>query len=268
MALLKNSLLLELHNKMELLKERIEALIEAARTMLQDVDLPTSFWAEDINTACYTQNRNLINKFVGNTPYIIMRGRKPTIKHLHVFGSKCYILKDNSEHIENFDSKALEAIFLGYSLERTTYRVYVIDHEKVMESMDVTLDDKNYHGTSDSEEKNPLAFENIEEESESEEETIKSETNSGNKSNQEKGKELLLENSPFERCNNSRGVSQETTVKPVNIFKNANSTSKETSHNRRWDREHTPEQIIGDPNAGIRTRSATQYECLYGCFLS
>ena len=87
-------------------------LIEAARTMLQDADLPTSFWAEAINTACYIQNRTLINKSVGNTPYFIMRGRKPTTKHLHVFGSKCYILKDNYEHIGKFDSKALEAIFL------------------------------------------------------------------------------------------------------------------------------------------------------------
>ena len=93
--------------------------------MLQDADLPTSFWAEAINTACYIQNRTLINKYVGNTPYFIMRGRKPTAKHLHVFGSKCYILKDNSEHIGKFDSKALEAIFLGYSLERTAYRVYL-----------------------------------------------------------------------------------------------------------------------------------------------
>ena len=55
-------------------------LIEAARTMLQDADLPTSFWAEAINTTCYTQNRTLINKSVGNTPYFIMRGRKPTCK--------------------------------------------------------------------------------------------------------------------------------------------------------------------------------------------
>ena len=31
--------------------------------------------------------------------------------------------------------------------------------------------------------------------------------------------ELLLENSPFESCNNSGGVSQETTSKPVNNLK-------------------------------------------------
>ena len=134
-----------------------------------------------------------------------MRGRKPTLKHLHVFGSKFYILKDNSEHIGKFDSKAFEAIFLGYSLERTSYRVYVIGHQMVMESMDVTFDDNNYLGTGDSEEKDPLAFENIDEEFESEEESTNSERNSENKVNQEKENELLLVNSSFKSCNNSGG---------------------------------------------------------------
>ncbi|KAL8114400.1 hypothetical protein AgCh_021310 [Apium graveolens] len=32
-------------------------LVEAARTMLQDANLPTSFWEEAVNTAWYTQNR-------------------------------------------------------------------------------------------------------------------------------------------------------------------------------------------------------------------
>ena len=159
--------------------------------MLQDANLPTSFWVEAINTTCYIQNRILINKSVGNTPYFIMRGRKPTTKHLHVFGSKCFIIKDNVEHIGKFDSKAFEAIFLGYSLERTTYKVYVIDHQKVMESVNVTFYDNNYPRTDDSEEKDPFAFENIvdTEESESEEEShlnkesTNSEGNSGNKHN-------------------------------------------------------------------------------------
>ena len=76
-----------------------------------------------------------------------------------MFGSICYILKDNSGNVGKFDSKAFEAIFLGYSLERTTYRVYVIDHQKVMESMNVTFDDKSYPGTDDNEGKDPLEFE-------------------------------------------------------------------------------------------------------------
>ncbi|GKA10776.1 ribonuclease H-like domain-containing protein [Tanacetum coccineum] len=35
-------------------------LIEADRTMLADLKLPTTFWAEAVNTACYVQNRILV----------------------------------------------------------------------------------------------------------------------------------------------------------------------------------------------------------------
>ncbi|GKF09045.1 hypothetical protein Tco_0043269, partial [Tanacetum coccineum] len=43
----------EPHNKMGLLKERIEA----ARTMLADSKLPTMFWTEAVSTACYVLDR-------------------------------------------------------------------------------------------------------------------------------------------------------------------------------------------------------------------
>ena len=35
-----------------------------------------------------------------------------------------------------------------------------------------------------------------------------------------------------------------------------------------WSRDHPFELIIGDPDVGVRTRSATQNECLYSVFLS
>ena len=115
-----------------MVERKNRTLVEAARTLLQDAKLPISFWEEAFNTACYTQNRYLINKAHGKSPYSIMSKSKPTVKHLHVFGSKCYILKDNSEYVGKFDSKVFEAIFLGYSLERTAYKVYVIDQKKIM----------------------------------------------------------------------------------------------------------------------------------------
>ena len=65
--------------------------------------------------------------------------------------------------------------------------------------MDVTFDDNRYPGTDDNEGKDPLAFENVDdnEESESEEEShpneepTNSEGNSGNKDNQEQRKESI-----------------------------------------------------------------------------
>ncbi|GKB87072.1 ribonuclease H-like domain-containing protein, partial [Tanacetum coccineum] len=41
-------------------ERRNMTLIEAARTMLADSKLPTTFWAEAVSTACYVQNRVLV----------------------------------------------------------------------------------------------------------------------------------------------------------------------------------------------------------------
>ena len=39
-------------------------------------------------------------------------------------------------------------------------------------------------------------------------------------------------------------------------------------HARKWTKSHTPDLIIGDPDAGVQTRTATTNECLFHSFLS
>nr|GEZ09692.1 ribonuclease H-like domain-containing protein [Tanacetum cinerariifolium] len=58
---------------------RNRKLIEGARTMLADSKLPTTFWAEAVNTACYVQNRVLVVKPHKKTPYELFLGRTPTL---------------------------------------------------------------------------------------------------------------------------------------------------------------------------------------------
>ncbi|GKE98019.1 putative ribonuclease H-like domain-containing protein, partial [Tanacetum coccineum] len=48
-------------------------LIEAARTMLADSKLPTTFWAKAVSIACYVQNRVLVVKPHNKTPYELFR---------------------------------------------------------------------------------------------------------------------------------------------------------------------------------------------------
>ena len=121
-------------------EKKNRTLVETSKIMLNEAKLPLYFWGKAVNTACYTQNRTLINKYHNKTSYEIMSNKKPTVKYFHVFGAKCFTLKYD-EQLGKFESKAHEGIFLGYSLESKAYRVYVIDHEKVIESMNVTFDD-------------------------------------------------------------------------------------------------------------------------------
>nr|GEW23660.1 hypothetical protein [Tanacetum cinerariifolium] len=67
-------------------------LIEAARTMLADLKLPTTFWAEAVNTACYVQNRVLFIKPHNKTPYELFLGRKPALSFMRPFGCPVTIL--------------------------------------------------------------------------------------------------------------------------------------------------------------------------------
>nr|GEW70337.1 putative ribonuclease H-like domain-containing protein [Tanacetum cinerariifolium] len=60
-------------------KRRNRTLIEAAKTILANAKLPVTFWAEVVNTACYVQNRVLVNKSHNKTSYELFNGRSPAI---------------------------------------------------------------------------------------------------------------------------------------------------------------------------------------------
>nr|GEX86638.1 putative ribonuclease H-like domain-containing protein [Tanacetum cinerariifolium] len=79
-------------------ERRDRTLIEVARTMLADSNLPTTFWAKAVNTACYVQNRVLVVKPHNKTPYELFHGK--------------------------FDGKADEGFFVGYSLNSNAFRVF------------------------------------------------------------------------------------------------------------------------------------------------
>ncbi|GJY54806.1 putative ribonuclease H-like domain-containing protein [Tanacetum coccineum] len=64
-----STVMLELYNNIELLKEKNKTLIEAARIMLADSFLPNTFWAEVVSTACYVLDRVLVTKPHNKTPY-------------------------------------------------------------------------------------------------------------------------------------------------------------------------------------------------------
>ena len=108
--------------------------------MLNFVNLPLYLWAEAMSTACFTQNRSIINRRLNMTPYEAMNGRKPTISFLHVFGCRCFI-KNNRDQLTKFQPKADEAIFLGYSSKSKAYRVLNRRTRVLEESFDVTFDD-------------------------------------------------------------------------------------------------------------------------------
>ena len=72
------------------------------------------------------------------------------MKYFRIFGNTCFILKDR-ENVGKFDSRSDEGIFLGYSSTSKTCRVYNKRTMKVMETVNVVIDE-----SSDSSSKNGI----------------------------------------------------------------------------------------------------------------
>ncbi|GJT99440.1 putative ribonuclease H-like domain-containing protein [Tanacetum coccineum] len=101
-------------------------LIEATRTMLVDSKLPTTFWAEAVNTACYLLNRVLVIKPHNKTPYELIRGRPPLIDFMKPFGCHVTIL-NTRDHLGKFDGKADEGYFVQYFVEMDQNGFFDVD---------------------------------------------------------------------------------------------------------------------------------------------
>ncbi|GJW30847.1 retrovirus-related pol polyprotein from transposon TNT 1-94 [Tanacetum coccineum] len=121
-------------------ERRNRTLVEAARTMLSASKLPLSFWAEAVATACYTQNRSIIISTHGKTAYHIINDRKPSIKHLHIFGCTCYITRDG-ENLDKMKEKGDPCVMVGYSTQSKGYRVYNKRTRLIVESIHIKFDE-------------------------------------------------------------------------------------------------------------------------------
>nr|GEU86011.1 hypothetical protein [Tanacetum cinerariifolium] len=97
--------------------------IEAARTMLADLKLPTTFWAEAVNIACYVQNRVLVIKPHNKTPYELFYGRTPILSFTRPFGCPVIIL-NTLDPLGKFDGKADKGFFVGYAVKSKEFRVF------------------------------------------------------------------------------------------------------------------------------------------------
>nr|GEX87668.1 hypothetical protein [Tanacetum cinerariifolium] len=104
-------------------ERRSRTLIEVVRTMLADSKLPTTFWAEAVNIACYVKNRVLVVKPHNKTPYELFHGRTPTLSFMRPFRCPITIL-NTKDHLGKFDGKADKGFFIGYSLNSKAFKVF------------------------------------------------------------------------------------------------------------------------------------------------
>jgi hypothetical protein len=117
-------------------------LLDMARTMLDEYKTPDRFWAEAINTACYSINWLYLHQLLKKTSYEILTGKNPNISYFRVFRSKCFILIKRGRS-SKFAPKAVEGFLLGYDSNTRAYRVFNKSTGLVEVSCDIVFDDTN-----------------------------------------------------------------------------------------------------------------------------
>nr|GEU64451.1 hypothetical protein [Tanacetum cinerariifolium] len=124
----------------DVVERQNRTLVEAARMMLSALKFPLFFWAEAIATTCYTQNRSITIPTHEKTVYHIINDRKPSIKHLHIFGCICYLTKDG-KNLDKMKEKGDPCIPVGYSTQSKGYRVYNKRTRLIVESIHIRFDE-------------------------------------------------------------------------------------------------------------------------------
>jgi hypothetical protein len=123
-------------------KRKNRTLLDMARTMLDEYKTLDRFWAEAINTACYSINRLYLHWILKKTSYELLTGKKPNVSYFRVFGSKCFILINRGGN-SKFAPKAIEGFLLGYDSNTRAYRVFNKSTGLVEVSYDIVFDEIN-----------------------------------------------------------------------------------------------------------------------------
>uniref|UniRef100_A0AAV1VMY4 Reverse transcriptase Ty1/copia-type domain-containing protein n=1 Tax=Peronospora matthiolae TaxID=2874970 RepID=A0AAV1VMY4_9STRA len=94
-------------------------------------------------TAIYIKNRLPSPKCQDQTPFEIVNGFRPSVKHMRVFGCRTFVLTPKEKR-SKWDPKAREGRFMGYEEVSKAYRVYDIEADQVVISRDVTFDEPTF----------------------------------------------------------------------------------------------------------------------------
>jgi hypothetical protein len=111
-----------------------------ARTMLMDSKLTDIFWKWVLHTKIHIQNRVILRNNTNKTPYELWKGRPKNVKHFRVFGRKCYIKREDGK-MGKFDSRVDKGLLVGYSSTRKEYKCYNLRLNKVVKTINVTIDE-------------------------------------------------------------------------------------------------------------------------------
>ena len=106
-------------------------ILNIARSLIFQSNLPLCFWNFAIAHAVFLMNRTPNINLKGYSPYQILHNKLPYLNHLKVFGSLCYATSLMA-HRRKFDSRARQCIFLGFKKGTKCYILFYLTTKEIL----------------------------------------------------------------------------------------------------------------------------------------
>lgn len=111
-------------------------ILNVARALRFQANLPIEFWGECVLTATHLINRTPSTLLKQKSPFEILHGHPPTLSHLRVFGCLAYAHNKNTAG-DKFASRSQRSILLGYPSGTKGWKLFDLEQETVFISRDV-----------------------------------------------------------------------------------------------------------------------------------
>ena len=113
-------------------------LMEKARNMLNIVGIGQELREKAVETACYSVNWSPTSTLIDKTPQEVWTGKKPSIKHLKIFGCDSYVHVPKEKR-SKLDNRVEKCIFIGYKDSMKGYKLWNLVTKEIVYSRDVVF---------------------------------------------------------------------------------------------------------------------------------
>ncbi|KAJ0531873.1 putative RNA-directed DNA polymerase [Helianthus annuus] len=127
----------------DIVERKHRRLLETARALRFEANLPKRFWGECVLTATYVINR-LPSKVIGNkTPFELLHNQKPDDDFMMTFGCLVNYWNTNTKG-DTFEMRGRHGVFLGYPGGKKGYKIYDLESNKIIVSRDGRFHDNHF----------------------------------------------------------------------------------------------------------------------------
>ena len=126
-----------------LVERKHQHLLNVARALRFQANLPLQYWSDCVLTTTYLINRTPSPLLKNKTPFELLFNKSPSYAHLRVFGSLCFA-STLSRQRTKFDSCGCISVFLGYPFGIKGYKLLDLQTNTIFISRDVTFHESTF----------------------------------------------------------------------------------------------------------------------------